>query len=68
MTNRKMIRGSEHAFTFKALADALSLRNHIIERFDRSRDRAEAEAVAGRLEQATARNGADRELTTKGSV
>ena len=36
MTNRKMIPGSEHAFTFKALADALLLRNHIIERFERA--------------------------------
>src|SRR5262249_8306334 len=32
MTNRRMIPGSEHAFTFKTLADALLLRNHIIER------------------------------------
>jgi NADH dehydrogenase len=36
MTNRKMIPGSEHAFTFKNLADALLLRNHIIERFERA--------------------------------
>jgi NADH dehydrogenase len=36
MTNRTMIPGSEHAFTFKALADALLLRNHIIERFERA--------------------------------
>ena len=36
MTNRKMIPGSEHAFTFKTLADALVLRNHIIERFERA--------------------------------
>jgi NADH dehydrogenase len=36
MTNHKMIPGSEHAFTFKALADALVLRNHIIERFERA--------------------------------
>jgi NADH dehydrogenase len=36
MTNRRMIPGSEHAFTFKALADALLLRNHIIERFERA--------------------------------
>src|SRR5215510_14960593 len=36
MTNRKMIPGSEHAFTFKALADAFVLRNHIIERFERA--------------------------------
>jgi NADH dehydrogenase len=36
MTNREMIRGSEHAFTFKTVADALLLRNHIIERFERA--------------------------------
>jgi NADH dehydrogenase len=36
MTNRQMIPGSEHAFTFKNLADALLLRNHIIERFERA--------------------------------
>src|SRR5262249_22105949 len=35
-TNRAMIPGSEHAFTFKTLADALLLRNHIIERFERA--------------------------------
>src|SRR6266478_3880895 len=36
MTNRRMIPGSEHAFTFKTLADAFLLRNHIIERFERA--------------------------------
>ena len=36
MTNRGMIPGSQHAFTFKTLADALLLRNHIIERFERA--------------------------------
>src|SRR5215813_723800 len=36
MTNRRMIPGSEHAFTFKNLADAFLLRNHIIERFERA--------------------------------
>jgi NADH dehydrogenase len=35
-TNRKMIPGSEHAFTFKNLADALVLRNHLIECFERA--------------------------------
>jgi NADH dehydrogenase len=35
-TNRKMIPGSEHAFTFKTLADALLLRNHLIECFERA--------------------------------
>ena len=36
MTNREMIPGSEHAFTFKTLADAFLLRNHVIERFERA--------------------------------
>jgi NADH dehydrogenase len=36
MTNRRMIPGSEHAFTFKTLADAFLLRNHIIEQFERA--------------------------------
>ena len=31
-----MVPGSEHAFTIKNLADALLLRNHIIERFERA--------------------------------
>jgi Pyridine nucleotide-disulphide oxidoreductase/Glucose-6-phosphate dehydrogenase, C-terminal domain len=35
-TNRAMIPGSENAFTFKTLADALLLRNHVIERFERA--------------------------------
>jgi NADH dehydrogenase len=35
-TNRAMITGSELAFTFKTLADALLLRNHVIERFERA--------------------------------
>ena len=35
-TNRVMIPGSEHAFTFKTLADALLLRSHVIERFERA--------------------------------
>ncbi len=35
-TNRVMIPGSERAFTFKTLADALLLRNHVIERFERA--------------------------------
>ena len=36
MTNRAMIPGSEHAFTFKTLADALVLRNQLIDRFERA--------------------------------
>jgi NADH dehydrogenase len=35
-TNRAMIPGSEHAFTFKTLADALLLRNYVIDRFERA--------------------------------
>jgi NADH:ubiquinone reductase (H+-translocating) len=35
-TNRKLIPGSEHAFTFKTLVDALLLRNYVIERFERA--------------------------------
>jgi NADH:ubiquinone reductase (H+-translocating) len=35
-TNRRMIPGSEHAFTFKSLADAFLLRDHTIERFERA--------------------------------
>jgi NADH dehydrogenase len=42
-TNRTMIPGSEHAFTFKTLADALVLRNHLIERFERADVEADAE-------------------------
>src|SRR5438046_7984762 len=36
MTNRVMSPGSEHACTFKTRADALLLRNHIIERLERA--------------------------------
>src|ERR1051326_4119753 len=36
LTNWHMIPGSEHAFTFKTLADALHLRNHMIECFERA--------------------------------
>src|SRR5262249_16730016 len=35
-TNRDMIPGSGHALTFKTLAAALLLRNHVIERFERA--------------------------------
>jgi NADH dehydrogenase len=35
-TNQRMIPGSENAFTFKTLADAVLLRNHLIERFERA--------------------------------
>jgi NADH:ubiquinone reductase (H+-translocating) len=36
MTNQTMIPGSQHAFTFKTLADAVLLRNHLIEQFERA--------------------------------
>ena len=36
MTNRAMVPGSEHAFTFKTLADAFLLRNHVIECLERA--------------------------------
>jgi NADH dehydrogenase len=36
MTNMRMIPGSEHAFTFKTLADAFLLRNHLIDQFERA--------------------------------
>ncbi len=36
VTNCARIRGSESAFTFKTLADAVVLRNHLIERFERA--------------------------------
>ncbi|HET9300361.1 MAG TPA: NAD(P)/FAD-dependent oxidoreductase, partial [Candidatus Polarisedimenticolaceae bacterium] len=35
-TNEKLIPGSSHAFTFKTMADALVLRNHIIEQLERA--------------------------------
>ena len=33
-TNQGLIRGSHHAFTFKTMADALVLRNHVIEQLE----------------------------------
>ena len=35
-TNRSLIPGSASALTFKSVADALLLRNHLLERFDRA--------------------------------
>jgi NADH:ubiquinone reductase (H+-translocating) len=35
-TNRNKIPGAEHAFAFKTVADALLLRNYVIERFERA--------------------------------
>jgi NADH:ubiquinone reductase (H+-translocating) len=43
MTNRALIPGSEYAFTFKTLADALLLRNHVIECFERADRETQAE-------------------------
>jgi NADH:ubiquinone reductase (H+-translocating) len=36
VTNTALIPGSEHARTFKTVADAVLLRNHLIERFERA--------------------------------
>lgn len=47
VTNTTLIPGSEHARTFKTVADALLLRNHLIERFER----AEVEANPSRRAQ-----------------
>jgi NADH dehydrogenase len=35
-TNEELIPGSSNAFTFKTMADALVLRNHVIEQFERA--------------------------------
>ena len=35
-TNERLIPGSHHAFTFKTMADALVLRNHLIEQLERA--------------------------------
>ena len=35
-TNTKIVPGSEHALTFKTLGDAIFLRNHAIQRFERA--------------------------------
>ena len=35
-TNERLIPGSSNAFTFKTMADALVLRNHLIEQFERA--------------------------------
>lgn len=43
-TNMSLIPGSEHALTFKTMADALVLRNHLIEHFERA-DAARAASV-----------------------
>ena len=43
MTNVDLIPGSEHARTFKTLADAITLRNHMIERLERADVETDAE-------------------------
>jgi NADH:ubiquinone reductase (H+-translocating) len=43
LTNQNMIPGSGNAFTFKTLADALLLRNHMIECFERADEEPDAE-------------------------
>jgi NADH dehydrogenase len=43
MTNVDLIPGSEHARTFKTVADALMLRNHVIERLERADVETDAE-------------------------
>jgi NADH dehydrogenase len=41
-TNNALVPGSSHALTFKTMADALVLRNHLIERFERADATADA--------------------------
>jgi NADH dehydrogenase len=48
-TNEQLIRGSANAFTFKTMADALVLRNHVIEQFERADATAESTARRGCL-------------------
>ena len=47
MTNRTTIPDSEHAFTFKTLADAFLRRNHFIERLERAAVEPDPRASAG---------------------
>jgi NADH dehydrogenase len=48
-TNQQLIPGSEKAFTFKTMADALVLRNHLIEQFERADAAPESSARQGCL-------------------
>ena len=48
-TNDRLIPGSSNAFTFKTMADALVLRNHVIEQFERADATAEASTRRGCL-------------------
>jgi NADH dehydrogenase len=48
-TNERLIPGSSNAFTFKTMADALVLRNHVIEQFERADATSESSARRGCL-------------------
>jgi NADH dehydrogenase len=48
-TNERLIPGSSHAYTFKTMADALVLRNHVIEQFERADAASESTARRGCL-------------------
>ncbi|HEX6973386.1 MAG TPA: FAD-dependent oxidoreductase, partial [Vicinamibacterales bacterium] len=48
-TNERLIPGSSNAFTFKTMADALVLRNHVIEQFERADAAAETSTRRGCL-------------------
>ena len=48
-TNEALIRGSSNAFTFKTMADALALRNHVIEQLERADAASEPAARRGCL-------------------
>ena len=48
-TNERLIPGSSNAFTFKTMADALVLRNHVIEQFERADATAESTMRRGCL-------------------
>src|SRR5262249_1929614 len=48
-TNDRLIPGSSNALTFKTMADALVLRNHLIERFERADATADAAQRCERL-------------------
>jgi NADH dehydrogenase len=48
-TNERLVPGSANAFTFKTMADALVLRNHVIEQFERADAISESTARRGCL-------------------
>jgi len=49
VTNQRMIPGSEAAFTFKSLADAALLRNHVLEQLERADDETDPDLRRRRL-------------------